>query len=286
MFDQFKYYKGIIYKITNLVNKKSYIGQTIYSFKERYKGGKWWKYTTNRYLKHSIKKYGFKNFSVEILEYSKNIEELNSLEEKYADLYNTYVPNGYNLIHCGNNKIKHQKSLDLYTKEIILNSPEKIDVKIKNIRKFCRDNGLDLRAIYRVINGRFNSHKGWSLKGNIDKVLKNKHKYIFYNIHGTEYRITGLTDFCKLKGLKYHSMRDMVQGKIQTSQGFALDISNFRKKKKMYSLILEKENELIYLTSIKKECKKFNLHPKYIYDLINGKITSYLGWTIKDLNFR
>ena len=47
--------KGIIYKITNKINGKSYIGQTIHSFYQRYKGAKWYKYTQNEILINAYK---------------------------------------------------------------------------------------------------------------------------------------------------------------------------------------------------------------------------------------
>lgn len=56
---------GIIYKITNIINGKSYIGQTKNTFNERYKNnGEWWNYTTNLHLWNSANKYGKDNFFV------------------------------------------------------------------------------------------------------------------------------------------------------------------------------------------------------------------------------
>jgi hypothetical protein len=75
------------------------------SFNNRYKGGKWWLYTHNDLLKKSYLKNGLDNFKVEILkENVESIEELNMLETYYANMYNTYTPNGYNIRGCGDNK--------------------------------------------------------------------------------------------------------------------------------------------------------------------------------------
>ena len=95
----------IVYRIFNKINKKSYIGQSIHSFNERYPSGKWWVYTHNEILKNSVNKNGLENFEVEILE--NNIKDINLLNEKesyYAELYNSYKPYGYNLRGCGENK--------------------------------------------------------------------------------------------------------------------------------------------------------------------------------------
>lgn len=87
---------GIIYKITNKVNGKVYIGQTIRSFDKRYKGDLL--NTHNEHLKNSILKYGIDNFEI-IKEYdtAQDQEELNQKEEYYINMFNSMDPSkGYN----------------------------------------------------------------------------------------------------------------------------------------------------------------------------------------------
>ena len=84
--------KGIIYKITNKVNGKSYIGQTRYTIEFRWKQHQHKK--DNTYFHNAIHKYGIENFSIEILEKC-DIEDLNSREIFYIAKYDTFV-NGYN----------------------------------------------------------------------------------------------------------------------------------------------------------------------------------------------
>lgn len=54
-----------IYKITNIINSKIYIGQTSKSIEERWKGHKFHKGCTA--LHNAIKKYGENNFKIDIL---------------------------------------------------------------------------------------------------------------------------------------------------------------------------------------------------------------------------
>lgn len=85
--------KGIIYKITNKVNNKSYIGQTRYTLEFRWRQHQHKK--DNTYFHNAIKKYGIENFNLEILEEC-SIENLDSREIYYISKYDTFK-NGYNL---------------------------------------------------------------------------------------------------------------------------------------------------------------------------------------------
>lgn len=84
-------FHGVIYVIKNKINKKMYIGQTIRKggFKERYYGNIE-KYTHNKHLHSSIKKYGLENFSIDE-EFDKACcqDELDKLEKMYIKIYNT-----------------------------------------------------------------------------------------------------------------------------------------------------------------------------------------------------
>lgn len=89
---------GVIYKITNKVNGKVYIGQTTQAggFKERYKGNLL--NTTNEHLKRSIEKYGLENFSViEVYDVAFSRDELNINEITHIRLCKSYKSEyGYN----------------------------------------------------------------------------------------------------------------------------------------------------------------------------------------------
>jgi group I intron endonuclease len=109
-----------IYKITNLINNKSYIGQTRYTFEKRYR--KTWSKsrTLNRLVKRGVNKYGVENFKIDIIvdlpEF--NFDLLNQLEKHYIQLHNTMVPFGYNLESGGN----EQKTASKETREKISQS--------------------------------------------------------------------------------------------------------------------------------------------------------------------
>ena len=110
--------KGFIYKITNKINGKSYIGQTIQDVKNRFYqhcATKCNKAVLNMVIHKSIKKYGKSNFTIEVIEEidSTNLNDREKYWIRYYDSYN----NGYNSTKGGQDGIKLFKNLD--TKSII-----------------------------------------------------------------------------------------------------------------------------------------------------------------------
>lgn len=94
--------KGFIYKITNKVNGKSYIGQTRYTVEFRWRQHQHKKDDT--YFHNAIHKYGSANFTVETLEEC-DYKNLDSREIFYIAKYDTFN-NGYNLTIGGDGKRK------------------------------------------------------------------------------------------------------------------------------------------------------------------------------------
>lgn len=94
----------IIYKITNQINNKVYIGLTTCSLKYR-----WAKHITEskninntKHLYKSMRKYGIENFTIEEIDSTNDFKELGRLERYYIQQYNSTNPNlGYNLTHGG-----------------------------------------------------------------------------------------------------------------------------------------------------------------------------------------
>ena len=95
---------GYVYKITNTVNNKSYIGISIHEpdkirIRDHLSGH------GNRIIARAVKKYGKDAFTYEILEENVFDEFLPDLEVVYIANYNTVAPNGYNLTHGGEKNV-------------------------------------------------------------------------------------------------------------------------------------------------------------------------------------
>lgn len=100
-----------IYKITNKINGKSYIGQSIY-IERRWKDEKCAISNPNdneynRVITQAFRKYGIENFEFEVIEECEK-EKLNEREKYWIDYYDTYH-NGYNSTVGGDNAITSQK---------------------------------------------------------------------------------------------------------------------------------------------------------------------------------
>ena len=88
---------GYIYKITNLLNNKIYIGKHKYSqykLDENY-------ITSGVIIKQSIEKNGIENFKIELVDKADSLEELNTKEIFYIKQFNSMYPVGYNITSGG-----------------------------------------------------------------------------------------------------------------------------------------------------------------------------------------
>ena len=104
---------GFIYKITNKLNNKVYIGQTIQKPIERFYqhcAKKCDKYILNMVIHKAIFKYGKDNFTFEVIEEVPR-QQLNEREEYWIKYYNSYT-DGYNSTKGGQKGNKPFKNID------------------------------------------------------------------------------------------------------------------------------------------------------------------------------
>lgn len=100
-----------IYRITNTINNKMYIGQTIqknpkmrwYDHCARTRNGQ------NNHLYNSMRLHGVENFVWEVIDSANNLDELNLKEQHWLDEYRK-ITEVYNIREAGNNKTHSQKS--------------------------------------------------------------------------------------------------------------------------------------------------------------------------------
>ena len=88
---------GYIYKTTNLINGKIYIGQHRYSKKGIDKSY----YGSGKLLLKAIEKYGIENFKCEIIQDAESKEDLDKKEIKWIDFYRKLNYEMYNIVDGG-----------------------------------------------------------------------------------------------------------------------------------------------------------------------------------------
>ena len=101
-----------IYKFTHIESNRCYIGQTIQDPNQRRMEHICdSKHTPKTYHFHNaLKKYGVDAFTFEIIANAASLDELNTLEEKYIEEFNS-IKNGFNIRNGGGNKMHHPESI-------------------------------------------------------------------------------------------------------------------------------------------------------------------------------
>ena len=164
---------GYIYKITNNINGKVYIGQTIKSVQKRFtqhKNNSNKSYFSQIALYKAFNKYGIDNFSYEEVEEISN-DKLDEREKYWIEYYNSYF-DGYNSTLGGRSNQLYNWDVD----DII----EKYQ-KTKSARKVAELVGCDHSTIDHILN--INGVKRFTAAEQLSKktVLKNESEEYTFN---------------------------------------------------------------------------------------------------------
>jgi group I intron endonuclease len=133
-----------VYKITNKINGKIYIGQTN-NFKRRIKEHLYDK-RKNKPIYEVLKKYGKENFEFEVLYYGKNY---NNEEIKWIAYYNsTNNKYGYNIVNGGQDSSGEDNPMSKVTQEQV----DKIIELLLNTNLFYKDIAEQLKIPVTIVN--------------------------------------------------------------------------------------------------------------------------------------
>lgn len=206
----------IIYKVTNKINGKCYIGQTkehrliIRKASHHYRS----KFSDFAFHK-ALRFYGKDNFKWEILEECKNSYDLDLAEEWYIRLYNSQYPNGYNHTKGGlgcynpmfdkNIKKKQRKSLLKVMKKYIGDNNV---MKRPEVKKKHKKNILESMKRPEVIE-----------KNKIRNERQRK-SYLVITPNREKIIIKGLNRFCETNNLNQGHMSSVASGKRKSHKGF------------------------------------------------------------------
>lgn len=142
-----------VYKITNNLNHKCYIGIStdIESRWEQHKNPYNWNRESSKLLYKAFQKYGLENFSFDIIEQCE-VSQLGEKEEFYIAYYNSYK-NGYNMTAGGETNQGESHPKHKLTKEDIID----IRTRYGNLE---RKN--DVYQLYKDRIGESGFHKIWN----------------------------------------------------------------------------------------------------------------------------
>lgn len=221
---------GIIYKATNQLTGKSYIGQTNQSIQTRKTEHK---YNAKNniycsYFHRSIRKYGWDNFQWEVLCECASREEMNEKEMYYIKELDTFGSNGYNLTFGGDGQNGSQWWLGKkHTEE----SKKKMRESGKN-KKLSEEHKRKISLNHR-------HHQTEETKQKISKnnamnnpdyrlkAVRNRQKlhYIVTSPLGEVYNVFSLKPFCEKMNLNRCGLGRVARGAKNNYKGWICEYS-------------------------------------------------------------
>lgn len=264
---------GYIYKITNVINEKVYIGQTSKTIQERFAAHiSKAKQKVNRYLYDAMNHYGYENFIIEEIEECSN-DKLDEREIYWINFYqSTLKEKGYNMTIGGGGG-------DTWT-----NNPHKEET-LQKIRETKIVNGTWGKAIPK---GTPNPRKGIPFKEvNKDEFLQDIQNGMYVEELIEKYgvsRRTIITRCQQLYGKTLSELRtEQFVTKPRVNKGFSQARSEALKgdKNPRYkNLDKDKLKEMIE-TNVKAEeiCKYFNISKPTLYK----KVKEYFNKSLKEM---
>lgn len=113
-----------IYRVTNTINNKKYIGFTASEPKQRFEEHRWQtnpKYKNHSYLHRAMFKHGYVNFKFEVIYQSTDRKHALEMEQAFIAEYDTFGENGYNLTIGGEGTcgyVRSQETIEKHRKAI------------------------------------------------------------------------------------------------------------------------------------------------------------------------
>jgi len=197
-----------IYKITNLINGKIYIGQTIRTLQERFKEHCRERRNKNHMpIVRAIQKYGKDNFKIELMKKCKSLEEMNYYEMLFILFAKQNLEGCYNIFIGGGNK-KHTE--EIKRKMSLAKKGKKKPESFKNFIRMrnLTNNPAKKESVRKKIS---DSHKGKILSEETRKKMSlakrkkfTKHKKLQISTH--------------LKSLKYANINRYFKPSLESKQ--------------------------------------------------------------------
>lgn len=209
-----------IYLITNSVNDKKYVGQTVQKLKDR-----WGAHCCKSVIKRgrpialAIAKYGKEVFEIKEIDRADSIEEANKKEVYWTNFYNCFAPNGYSLKAGG--RFYSHLSEETKKKISLRHKGKKLSIEqIENMRaaRLGRKHTPEhKRKISESSKGRIPTSE--ALQKRSTKLCK---RYFLRSPNNEIIEVINLKRFCKENGFCYSSFIHNIVSKKNIWKGWLL----------------------------------------------------------------
>jgi len=209
----------IIYLVTNKINNKKYIGQTIVSLKKRWQRHCWTctLQAKRQAITEAIAKYGKESFQIFEIDYADSLEEANRKEVYWGLFYNSLSPNGYNLKLGGR---KYAKMAQETKDKISKSNKGKIISKETRKKSSLSHKGFkpsqETREKLSIINKGKKPHEN-TVRAASQKSSK---KYLMISPDGEEIIIINMRAFCRENNLSLQMMTKVCSKKVASHKGW------------------------------------------------------------------
>ena len=263
-----------VYKHTNMLNGKSYIGITN-NIKTRWAGSGYRYKTYGGIFGHAIDKYGWDNFTHEVLDSNLTHEDACLLERHYIALYKTNVSRygnsfGYNLTDGGDGPSSHFHSEN--TKQLIskrLSNPNS-DTLARMSRASLGRQGFTGHSLTE-------EHKERLMDG-LTKANSRRGKPVFCETNHKAYK--SISDASRELGISMSSIRSVCRGRQDSTRGYSFRFMNRDEAVKFDIFVYPRVmcvNTGEVFESAKEAAEHIGVPMSYISNCCDGKQTSTRG---------
>lgn len=273
-----------IYQITCITTGKIYVGRAV-NLRARWDQHKNELKRSNHHNVHLQKawnEYGAECFVFAVLELVPK-QQLIEREQEWIDL--TFCIDravGFNI----SNDAIYPSGMHAQVWEGFVN-PKGDSVTITNLNDFCRQNGLDNASMIRLAQGKskLKSYKGWTHKNSVRQrdYIKTWDGFIDPNGNAVG-TISNLAAFCRENGLDDTHMIALANGKLHQHLGWTHINKRENLGHKTYTGFMNPKGQRVVVSNLQEFCRKNNLHPVHMHQLINGQRKSDKGWTWRPEN--
>jgi group I intron endonuclease len=308
--------KSGIYKITNKVNQKFYIGSTKNFFSKR-----WWSHRNdlrlqqhgNKYLQRAWDKYGEKSFTFSVLEEDVPEENLYEREQFWIDTTNCTDPEiGYNIAKLATNPNPREYTEEERRKQsnriapggYLVTMPTGLELHVENLTEFAQawpEYKLNERGLSACARGEIPQHKGFKCKRadpqyQVEYVKpedKRLRSFVLFDPQGKRYEVDNLSEFCRQHNIEDQriTLLGCAKGKNYQSKGWQcyyeenapkefIPVEELQAQNRKHYFIISPDYQTYTTDYLREFCEKHNLHEGAMRQctLESSRVTQYKGW--------